>query len=95
MQAIGGTAIALGLTGVGTTWLIYEVGKSDMRQSTFNSLTTYNTISWVTAGLGAGMVGLSFLVGDGSSSKLKHTKRPVARVYGGIGPASLFVGGEL
>jgi hypothetical protein len=51
--------------------------------------------SWVAVGLGVGTFTLSYLVGDGSGSKRKHAKKPVARIYGGIGPASVVVGGEL
>ncbi len=95
LRAIGGITATLGLVGVGTSWLMYEVGKDNMRRSAFNTYLTINNISWVAVGLGVGTFTLSYLIGDGSGSKRKHTKKPVARIYGGVGPGSIVVGGEL
>jgi serine protease Do len=95
LRAIGGITASLGLVGVGTSWLMYEVGKGNMKRSEFNTYLTVNNLSWVAVGLGAGTFTLSYLIGDGRGSKRKHEKKHAARIYGGIGLGSVVVGGEL
>ena len=96
MRVIGGTAFSLGLVGVGTSWLIYEAGKTNMSRGTFNSLLTVNNVSGAAVGVGAGTYAVSFLI-PGRNSKPKRTtgsQRP-ARFYAGIGPGSILIGGDL
>jgi hypothetical protein len=102
MRTVGTAAITLGLVGVGITGLLYQLRKDDMQQSEFDQLKTWNTASWIVTGLGAGSVGLSFLVGSGGRStptgpneKPLLRKRQKAQIYGGFGLGSLWLRGEL
>ena len=97
LRVIGGVSVTLGLVGVGTSWMVYEVGKTNMRRSTFDALLTMNNISWAAVGVGAGLFAVSYMIPSGNSHKPAPAKekKSVARVYAGVGPGSILVGGEL
>jgi hypothetical protein len=105
LQTLGATTASVGLTGVLTTWLLFEAGKSSsMTQSTFESLRTWNDISWVATFLGAAAFGGSYLIREdqGATSGAITTQTKNARVkpqkrqwYAAVGPTSILVGGTL
>ena len=95
LRAIGGVTASLGLIGVGTSWLAYEASKDSMKRSDFNTYLTINSVSWAAVGLGVGTFTFSYLLGDGSGGKRRHTNKRTSRVYGVLGPASIVIGGDL
>jgi serine protease Do len=94
-RTVGVLSMSLGLVGVTTSWMVYEVGKSSMNRSTFDTLLTTNSISWAAVGVGAGLFAVSYMIPSGNSPKPAKEKKSVARVYAGVGPGSILVGGEL
>ncbi len=95
LRTFGVITASVGLVGVGTSWLLYEAEKSNMQRGTFNTYLTINSISWAAVAVGTGSYVVSFLLRDPSSARRSSSNVPVTRVYAGIGPTSIVVGGEL
>jgi S1-C subfamily serine protease len=95
LQVLGASATGVGLVGIGTTWLLYEAGKSSsMSQSEFNSMRTWNDVSWVLTFVGLAGIGGSFLIREDQGATAQ-TQSPQKQWYAAVGPKGVVVGGAL